>query len=90
MNEYRRARIRWKHLPSGKTGIYDEPIGTATLSPEDDHDSFMWLEGNFSCDCNRRIIFLGEDADKVECGEGAFEISIDPVTIEDSSQLAKQ
>tara|TARA_R110001599_G_scaffold101758_5_gene260064 strand:- start:353 stop:586 length:234 start_codon:yes stop_codon:yes gene_type:complete len=36
-----------------------------------DHHYFMWEEGNWSCDCNRGLMFDGED---YECGDDLFEV----------------
>lgn len=50
---------------------YDEPDQPGTFS------SFIWQEGNFSCDCNRAIFFSeaggqGVDEDKQPCGKDRF------------------
>jgi hypothetical protein len=40
-------------------------------------DWFLWDEGNFSCDCNRRILFdraIGCESDDAECGEGDYAV----------------
>ena len=48
-----------------------------TLYQTDDYDgTFIWSEGNFSCDCNRHSFFqralnLPED-DDVPCSEGKY------------------
>ena len=42
---------------------------------------YIWTDGNYSCDCNRRLFFgyaageKGEDIE-TECGKGAFSIRI--------------
>lgn len=41
---------------------------------------FMWTEGNYACDCNRRLFFDRADGvtyvpiDNVACGDGAYTI----------------
>jgi len=39
-----------------------------------DWSDFMWSEGNYSCDCNRRNFFndVGAGLEDNECGEGGF------------------
>ena len=32
---------------------------------------FMWVDGNYACDCNRALFFNGEDGD-YPCGETLF------------------
>lgn len=55
-----------------------------SLSPDDEWGSTWvdgfeshWLEGNNSCDCNRRMMFAeagGEEAEHGECGDSAYEV----------------
>lgn len=47
----------------------DEPAGT----------EFIWTEGNYACDCNRKAFFdaaMGDPSDAIgnPCGHGAFEL----------------
>lgn len=41
---------------------------------------FIWEDGNFSCDCNRRLFFArvkGEDEDwEGDCSDGKFSVNI--------------
>lgn len=41
---------------------------------------FMWADGNYSCDCNRRLFFRragGEDdEDGIVCGDGAYSVQV--------------
>ena len=41
----------------------------------DDNQKWLWTEGNFGCDCNRRI-FFGDDRDDVACTEMYFDIRV--------------
>lgn len=50
-------------------------------SPQDEEElvNFMWTEGNWGCDCNRKIEFLGALGEpvveeEIVCGDGAFEL----------------
>lgn len=43
----------------------------------------LWQEGNFSCDCNRRLFFEqsiegreGSDDENIVCGDGGFSVTI--------------
>ncbi len=41
------------------------------------HSGYLWLEGNYSCDCNRHLFFqraAGEDDGEVHCGSTAYTI----------------
>uniref|UniRef100_A0A6M3LKE5 Uncharacterized protein n=1 Tax=viral metagenome TaxID=1070528 RepID=A0A6M3LKE5_9ZZZZ len=43
--------------------------------------TFIWEEGNYSCDCNRKIFFgqaMGEeyDDDETPCGDNAYSVKI--------------
>lgn len=53
------------------------------------HDSslFWWTDGNFGCDCNRGIVFAGDDdaADDVPCGDTRF-TAIKAIFPDDSEQ----
>lgn len=43
---------------------------------------FIWKEGNFACDCNRRIFFktakneLTDDIFDMECSDGEFSVNL--------------
>ena len=46
-------------------------------TPWDEHDEFMWTEGNYGCDCNRHLFFerangVEPDDDTVQCGEAKY------------------
>ena len=52
--------------------VFDEEPGEFA---EDYHQSYMWSEGNYGCDCNRALFFAraaGEEAwnDERPCGDG--------------------
>ena len=50
-------------------GIWDEVNEHAS--------TWIWEEGNFSCDCNRDIFFNGLPfSDDHECGEGKYSVNI--------------
>lgn len=43
--------------------------------------TFMWADGNYSCDCNRALFFLraGEEddsEDETPCGDGAYSVRV--------------
>ena len=46
----------------------------------DAHSYYTWSEGNYSCDCNRHILFnraLGIETEEVfPCGNRLYEVSI--------------
>ena len=52
-------------------GLCGEPAGPST---------FIWEEGNFSCDCNRELFFLraGQEPehDEVECGADRYAVEL--------------
>ena len=41
--------------------------------------TWIWSEGNFSCDCNRQLFFNranNEEEEQCPCGEGKFSVNI--------------
>lgn len=42
------------------------------------HGEFIWVHGNFSCDCNRSIFFgdAPADTEEIECSEGKYSVRI--------------
>jgi len=62
-----RARVWWK-TRDGRDGVYEDTDEKGSLWTDEDGDlhDYMWGEGNYSCDCNRALLFLGENW---ECGE---------------------
>lgn len=38
--------------------------------------TYMWDEGNYSCDCNRRSYFEGHYVEDSPCGEEAFSVRV--------------
>ena len=40
-------------------------------------DLYLWEEGNFSCDCNRRLFFYpGQEFEDDPCGDEEFSVNI--------------
>lgn len=75
------AKLWWRDTLTGKEGVYDESltdctVGSVWLDEETgEPDWFMWEDGNYGCDCNRSLFFLGVDLDEcLPCGDGRFEI----------------
>jgi len=57
-----------KELSSGLVVTYEDTWDDwGTASPKEQWD-FMWTEGNYSCDCNRKIFFYrhGFNEDKMD------------------------
>jgi len=43
----------------------------------DDTSMYQWTDGNYGCDCNRRLFWYraaGDEAEEVICGETAFSV----------------
>lgn len=61
--------------PSISVLMRDNLTGETKWVPLDlawyDHSMFFWTEGNFSCDCNRGMLFYGDDFD-CKCGHRRF------------------
>lgn len=66
-----------------KIHIHDTVSGGVVIYDEDRDwpgADFHWTEGNYACDCNRGIFFLGpENADHV-CGESRYWIEVFSLT----------
>jgi len=65
------ARIR-----EVSTGIVRDTVHESEIVTKESME-YMWLDGNYSCDCNRELFFrraAGEDPalDDVTCGDGRF------------------
>ncbi len=63
------------------TGIVREYQDDAVLMNGDAEPSvFIWEDGNYSCDCNRRLFFAraaGEDEDwDSECSDGLYSVRV--------------
>src|SRR6266478_7628590 len=60
-------------LPDGRVGMFEQNFG---FGYPDDGVHHMWEEGNYSCDCNRRLFLAREcgidtefdDLDMAQCG----------------------
>ena len=72
------VRIRWYY--DGEEGVYEDapghescPLDPLTFAP----NTFLWDEGNYSCDCNRAMLFFGWDA--MPCGETIEILTLHPV-----------
>lgn len=55
-------------------------VDTNVFIDDDGHASpYIWRDGNFSCDCNRDIFFLGSMSDNEKahpCGEGKYSVNL--------------
>ena len=72
--EWGRVRIHWE--TNEQEGIYiDPPKKPSIFFDEGGPNFFIWEEGNYSCDCNRSIFFLGRSYDDaMPCGKDYFKI----------------
>jgi hypothetical protein len=75
-HKYLRVQISITRVSDGKNATYWDDEG---LYQNGEYDgTFIWEDGNFSCDCNRSIFFhkaLGEpEAVEAECGESKFRV----------------
>ncbi len=74
------AKVWWRDTLTGKEGVHDErqmqglTIGSVWLDEDGEPNWYMWEDGNYSCNCNRALFFLGAGLDSVACGDGRFEI----------------
>lgn len=66
-------RYQIREVATGRTAIVDFDAGETVTT-----ESYWWLEGNFGCDCNRRLEFIREaekrepEDEETPCGEGAY------------------
>lgn len=68
-------------IRDNKTGFVRELPFDDILSIGDEEPSdFIWVNGNYSCDCNRRIFFdqaSGGDGNfESACGQGAYSVRV--------------
>lgn len=57
--------------------LLDTETGEQRIVDAEYDNEFIWAEGNYSCDCNRRLFFersKGNEPDDVECGESRYVI----------------
>ncbi len=63
------VRITLEDTTTGEQRIYID-----TLEDERTYDaSYIWSDGNYSCDCNRYNFFYGSE-DSVGCGDTRFKV----------------
>lgn len=60
---------------TGETRLYtDEYYG-----PDVEVSNFLWSDGNYACDCNRRLFFFAfceeDKEDDIKCGDDRYVIS---------------
>ncbi len=71
------ARIR--HVATGETVGHPTHVEVAPGTVLDEwSDTFIWSDGNYSCDCNRSIFFAqsgGADHDD-QCGDERFRVNL--------------
>ena len=64
----------WREIP----GPW-EPLDH-TADDDDDWPPFIWTEGNFGCDCNRRLLYDRaadlEEEGNPRCGDGAYRVRL--------------
>lgn len=71
------ADVYIRHVPTGEVRICR---GEELVDSELGWTPFIWLDGNFSCDCNRRLFFERAggidrgDPSTSPCGDGEYEI----------------
>lgn len=59
------------------TGEIREIEHKISISPEGIPDPYLWVDGNYSCDCNRIIFFnAGQYIEDIPCSDGKFSIRI--------------
>ena len=66
-----KVQIEWKY--KDQTGTYFDDYDWESIEDAE----FMYYEGNYSCDCNRSILFLKRPYGKsFECNSGKNKIEI--------------
>ena len=78
LESFVRVSVHWRY--KGQEGWYHERDGRGSCWEEDGElNTFMWDEGNYSCDCNRAR-FFGFVA--FPCGDTIEVLEIVPLTEE--------
>jgi hypothetical protein len=72
-NQYETYDVQIRCNATGKIRVYHED------SPWLESSEFGWTEGNYSCDCNRRLFFEragggDPDLDETRCGDRAYTV----------------
>jgi len=67
-----------KHNETGEVRVYDT---TGLYSPAtQEADTWIWEEGNYACDCNRRLFFarVKEEEEDWEspCSDGEYSVNV--------------
>lgn len=82
---HQREGSRWvkiiAQIRKNSTGeVRDYPTYAIIEDGEESPDTYIWEDGNFSCDCNRRLFFLrannDEEPDDEDCGDTAFSVRL--------------
>jgi hypothetical protein len=64
------VQIDWYDRETGKRGRFDEREdyggygGSVWRDETGRWDLFMWQDGNYACDCNRSLFFLGSENER--------------------------
>jgi hypothetical protein len=67
------VKIEWEDTLTGDHGTWEESdFASVWKNDNGKWDLFMWQDGNYSCDCNRKIFFTGLDLDESSCGNKRF------------------
>lgn len=71
------------HIRNNATGEVRASDEVAIIEPGDRYPSpYIWSEGNYSCDCNRELIFeraAGKEPadDSTPCTDGRFSVNLE-------------
>jgi hypothetical protein len=64
-------KVFLRHVPTGETRIWETDLEWH------EHSDYLWAEGNFACDCNRRHFWgyaIGEEYSEAPCGDDEFAV----------------
>lgn len=76
-----------RHVPTGEVRACRSDD---LVDPELGWSPYIWLDGNFSCDCNRRLFFLragGSDMAPMDSRCGDCEYDVDKIVRVDNGEL---
>lgn len=69
------ARVYWLDTLTGNSGVYEDSYPSLWREAGDSFiNPFMWEDGNWSCDCNRELFFLGTPMEDTTCGDERFKV----------------
>lgn len=71
-----RTITKIKHIPTGEIRQLDSRWTDYIVLVDGKPSTYIWSEGNYSCDCNRHLSFNPAPCEPHECGHSEYSVEI--------------